>query len=281
MKFDELYKKIISENIIDNENIKYHNITLAIIPGSFKPPHKGHWEMIEEYAKNSDKVLILISNISKNANKLRNLSKSTLLQLGKILNKYNVNNKETLELIKIIQSDVNTLTFDKLNAYINKIYNNLSDNSKMKIELEKFMNNLEKTLYKSIRYDANGNEITPEVSKEIFEIFINAYNLQNKVEVNISKNASPMSDVVSIVNDECNSCKILLGCSKKDGDDTRWDSFIKSFSQENNNEFIKYSVDIKTNISATTIRENINNIQREWFPDNLSDEDFNKIKNFL
>jgi len=37
----------------------------ALIAGSFKPPHKGHWDMIEQYSKLAKKVLVLISNPKK------------------------------------------------------------------------------------------------------------------------------------------------------------------------------------------------------------------------
>ena len=35
--------------------------TVAILPGKFKPPHRGHLDMIEHYARLADKVIILIS----------------------------------------------------------------------------------------------------------------------------------------------------------------------------------------------------------------------------
>lgn len=35
--------------------------TVAIVPGSFKPPHKGHYEMIRQYSELAYKVLVLIS----------------------------------------------------------------------------------------------------------------------------------------------------------------------------------------------------------------------------
>lgn len=35
---------------------------IAIVPGSFKPPHKGHLAMVEQYSQNNDKIIILISN---------------------------------------------------------------------------------------------------------------------------------------------------------------------------------------------------------------------------
>ena len=45
-KFDKRYNEIILE--YTEESKQFQNITLAIVPGSFKPPHKGHWEMIME-----------------------------------------------------------------------------------------------------------------------------------------------------------------------------------------------------------------------------------------
>ena len=35
--------------------------TIAIVPGAFKPPHKGHLAMVEEYANMADEVIVLIS----------------------------------------------------------------------------------------------------------------------------------------------------------------------------------------------------------------------------
>ena len=65
MKFDKRYNEIILEY---SENQKrFQNMTIVIVPGSFKPPHKGHWDMIMEYAIQADKVLVLISNISEKA----------------------------------------------------------------------------------------------------------------------------------------------------------------------------------------------------------------------
>ena len=35
--------------------------TIALVPGAFKPPHLGHLAMVEEYAAESEKVIVLIS----------------------------------------------------------------------------------------------------------------------------------------------------------------------------------------------------------------------------
>jgi len=50
--------------------------SIALVPGSFKPPHAGHLAMVQEYAKNHDKVLVLISKPLK---KQRTLADGTVI----------------------------------------------------------------------------------------------------------------------------------------------------------------------------------------------------------
>jgi len=36
---------------------------VAIVPGSFKPPHKGHFQLMKDYLKHdANKVIVLVSN---------------------------------------------------------------------------------------------------------------------------------------------------------------------------------------------------------------------------
>jgi hypothetical protein len=35
--------------------------TIAVVPGAFKPPHRGHLEMVQHYANMADKVVIMVS----------------------------------------------------------------------------------------------------------------------------------------------------------------------------------------------------------------------------
>ena len=46
--------------------------TVAIVPGAFKPPHKGHLDMVRKYAAAVDEVIILISRPTKGGRKLPN-----------------------------------------------------------------------------------------------------------------------------------------------------------------------------------------------------------------
>ena len=47
--------------VVDSEFTPERKQTIAIVPGAFKPPHKGHAEMVQKYADKADKVIILIS----------------------------------------------------------------------------------------------------------------------------------------------------------------------------------------------------------------------------
>ena len=38
--------------------------SVALVPGSFKPPHAGHLDMVKKYSKMADKVIVLISQPS-------------------------------------------------------------------------------------------------------------------------------------------------------------------------------------------------------------------------
>ena len=56
MKFKQLYNLIIEDN---------NKSDISIFPGSFKPPHKGHWNIIKQLSNITDKVIVLISDPKK------------------------------------------------------------------------------------------------------------------------------------------------------------------------------------------------------------------------
>jgi len=41
------------------------NRTVAVIPGAFKPPHRGHLDMVKHYANLADEVLVMVSKLSR------------------------------------------------------------------------------------------------------------------------------------------------------------------------------------------------------------------------
>ncbi len=60
----ELYDQIeeLMLELEDEDGDPVGGQTIAIVPGAFKPPHLGHLDMVKQYAKRADKVIVLISS---------------------------------------------------------------------------------------------------------------------------------------------------------------------------------------------------------------------------
>lgn len=52
--------------------------TVAVVPGAFKPPHKGHLAMIKQYAKMADMVIIMVSPLSRNSSQVKSKKKKPI-----------------------------------------------------------------------------------------------------------------------------------------------------------------------------------------------------------
>ena len=76
------FGNIKEEEVVDAEQPEPTPATgksIAIVPGSFKPPHAGHLAMIQHYAEKNDEVLVLISRPLK---KQRTLADGTVISAG-------------------------------------------------------------------------------------------------------------------------------------------------------------------------------------------------------
>jgi hypothetical protein len=66
---DQRIKKALEENQLISEIAEFMSSpksqTIALVPGAFKPPHRGHLDMVKHYSKLSDVVVILISPLSR------------------------------------------------------------------------------------------------------------------------------------------------------------------------------------------------------------------------
>jgi len=257
-RFNNLYNKILHEQrsyenngligpIIPNSP-KYQNNKIVFLPGSFKPPQIKDINRILQYCNIADFIYIFISNTSIKSISNRILSKSNLQQTAKFISsiqELNLKNQTIDNICNQIIDNSNTLTYNILIELLNKLieqfnlYRNIYDEYINKIN--KIKDSLDKSLFKSIRKTTNDKEITPEISKGIFETYINKYNLQNKVNVIISKNPSPMIDIISFVNNKCKNCIIYLGSTKNE-DNIQWDSLLKKFEINPTNEIVPYSI---------------------------------------
>lgn len=59
------FSKKVGEQTMEEPNIKDSAQVYAIVPGKFKPPHRGHLDMVKHYADLADKVIVLISPLAK------------------------------------------------------------------------------------------------------------------------------------------------------------------------------------------------------------------------
>ena len=58
----------LDDPVVDSDFSK----TIAVVPGAFKPPHKGHLDMVQKYADLADEVIVLISRPTRSGRKLPN-----------------------------------------------------------------------------------------------------------------------------------------------------------------------------------------------------------------
>lgn len=192
------------------ENKKVFSKTVALLGGSYKPPHAGHWNMILEYLKNANKVIVIISNPKSPA---------------------------------------------------------------------------------SIRKTKFGTVITPEISKKIFEIFTNRYNVQDKVEILISDKPSPIVDLYDYTDKNLKNVNVIFGSSKKDGDEKKFAAAVKYYEDNIDINLINplesavlpFKSKDGIEISASIIRDNIDNqeIIRKMMPTKLTEEDIQTIIKLL
>jgi cytidyltransferase-like protein len=205
-----MYKKIIKALFESVSDKKKFDKTVALVAGSFKPPHFAHLYMVMEYVKQADEVIVIISN-----------PKSE----------------------------------------------------------------------KSLRKTSLGTIITPEMSKQIWDLYLDKYGLSNKVSVIVSPSPSPIGAMFEYIDSGAvDNTNIILGVSKKDDDLSRFKSVEKQYTGMDNVHILtpsKYAVEpFKSNgknVSATDIRNNIDDFEKvkELLPEKLSDKDVKHVMKIL
>jgi len=96
---DELVEIIDDE--LEQPDIKR---TIALVPGAFKPPHKGHLNMVKHYADMADKVVIMISPLSRKTPSGDEIG----YEVSKAIWKIYLKNAGLINKVDIIRSPVNS-----------------------------------------------------------------------------------------------------------------------------------------------------------------------------
>lgn len=221
-------------------------MNITIIPGSFKPPHKGHLSLIEKLIKdkNNSKIIILITKKSRPLDsRFLYLEKSSKIELQNALIEYLPNEKD--ELIKLNKN----LIIKKIKELIN--------------------NNILKS-------------INAQQSLKIWKIYLkylkNKYIALPKIIFKICESDSMIKDTFNIIRVLFKDKKqIILMKSDKNKNNKRFNLFEKYFSK-----YVKVELfpNIK-NIDATGMRTSILNNNKEEFikylPKNLENNKIEKI----
>ncbi len=78
--------------------------TVAVVPGAFKPPHRGHLEMVAHYAAMADKVVIMVSPLPRRTPSGRDINFSVSKKIWDVyLRDANLSDK-----VEVIRSPVNS-----------------------------------------------------------------------------------------------------------------------------------------------------------------------------
>jgi cytidyltransferase-like protein len=172
---------------------------ITIIPGSYKPPHKGHLSLIEKIIKknNNIKIIIIISKKPRSLNeKFLYMEKKSKIDLQNELIKYFPLEKEGI--LSLTKKDI----IVKINKLINeRLLKSVNDNQSYKIwniylkylqkkysEKKYFKINIPKIIFKK----CENNNIILETNKVILELFRNEKNIKEKniILMKSAKNAS-------------------------------------------------------------------------------------------
>ena len=58
--------------------------TVAIVPGAFKPPHRGHLDMVKHYADNADRVIVMVSPKTRQTPSGRDVTQNESIAIWKL-----------------------------------------------------------------------------------------------------------------------------------------------------------------------------------------------------
>ena len=229
-----------------------NNIT--IIPGSYKPPHKGHLSLIEKIIKknNNSKIIIIISKKPRSLDKnFLYMEKKSKIELQNALIKYFPLKKE--EILLLNKKDI----IVKINELIkNKLLKSVDDNQSYKI-WKIYLKYLQKK-YSKINFPkiilrkCENNNIILETNKVILELFHNEK----------AKN-------------------IILMKSAKNENNSRFKLFEQRYSKYIKTQLFPNIKDIDATGMRTCILNNDKKKFIKYLPKNLEEKDINNIWKIL
>ena len=143
---------------------------------------------------------------------------------------------------------------------------------------------------KSVRKTALGTAITPEMSKQIWEIYLKAYGIKN-ADVQVSSEPSPVTAMFKYVDDNLKDVNVIFGVSKKGGDEQRFKSAMKYYDDNDSINLLDpletavepYTGEDGKAVSATDLRNALDKPDevKKMLPSKLSSADKDKVIKIL
>lgn len=142
----------------------------------------------------------------------------------------------------------------------------------------------------SMRITNLGTVITPEMSKQIWDIYVERYKLPN-IKILISNEPSPIKSMCKYIDDELKDVNVILGTSTKDNNNERYEFATKYYANNSNINLLNpidtaiepYKIDDEKIISAADVRNNIDNPEliKTMLPNKLIDTDIDSVIKIL
>jgi hypothetical protein len=146
---------------------------------------------------------------------------------------------------------------------------------------------------KSKRYIGD-KEVTPEISKKIWEKYVDVYGISDNVDITISEHPSPIRAAYEFAEKELKNVNILFGASDKDGDWKRWADAPKYFAEKSENKTLNIldpeenAIEALTTVdgesaSATEIRNSWDDLEKlqKLLPEKLTRADLEEIQRMI
>ena len=189
-----------NSNVISETAEKPFKKTSTVIVATMRPPHKGHLEMIEEYAKKSEQVIVAIPE-------------------------------------------------------------------------------------KDERKTINGKDIPATVAKQILEKYLQKYDLDKKVTIEIVNEKSPAKCAIEVISKKLSDTNVILGLGS-DKEYSRYAGVIENFKDRDDLYIFDPATTIakpKSNVSAEDFRNNINDFDyvKGLIPDKFSDTEKQNLITFI
>ena len=232
---------------------------ITIIPGSYKPPHKGHLSLIEKLIKknNNTKIIIIISKKPRSLDKnFLYVEKKSKLELQDALIKYfPLQNEEILSLTKRdIIVKINKLIYDGILKSVNEDQSYKIWNIYLKYLQEKYSDkkyfkiNFPKIIFRK----CESNNIISETNKVILELFR-----------------------------KDNAKNIILMKSAKDASNSRFKLLEERYSKYIKTQLFPNIKDIDATGMRTSILNNDKTKFIKYLPEDLEEKKINKIWKIL